>query len=167
VFTSDNGFFQGEHRVPGGKTKVYEPSVRVPALMRGPGVPRNARVAQLTANIDLAATIVDVSGATPRRTLDGVSLLELARRPSQFAGRDILLANGPERGPNSPRYAAIRSRHHKYVEYATGERELYDLRRDRFEQRSVHDSPSYQGVRRRLAAELARLRDCSGDACRR
>ena len=48
IFTSDNGFFQGEHRVKRSKIKVYEPSVRVPALMRGPGVPRDKRVPDLT-----------------------------------------------------------------------------------------------------------------------
>ena len=39
IFTSDNGYFHGEHRVPAGKVLVYEPSIRVPLLMRGPGIP--------------------------------------------------------------------------------------------------------------------------------
>jgi arylsulfatase A-like enzyme len=167
IFTSDNGFFQGEHRVKGGKLKVYEPSVRVPALMRGPGVPRDKSVRELTGNIDLASTIVDAAGAQPRRTLDGVSLLELARRPSLFAGRDIVLENGPDDGPGNPRYSAIRTSRYKYVQYVTGERELYDLQYDAYEQRSLHNSPRHAHVRRRLARGLARLRDCSGATCRR
>ena len=167
IFTADNGFFQGEHRVKGGKLKVYEPSVRVPAVMRGPGVPRDKRVSTLTGNIDLASTIVDATGAQPRRTLDGVSLLELARRPSRFAGRDILLENGPGGGAVNPRYRAIRTGRYKYVEYVTGERELYDLLYDQYEQRSLHNSPRHADVRRRLARELARLRNCSGATCRR
>ena len=162
----DNGFFQGEHRVKGGKLKVYEPSVRVPALMRGPGVPRDRRVSALTANIDLASTIVDAADAQPRRTLDGVSLLELARRPSVFAGRDILLENF-DSNPRQPRYSAIRTSRFKYVKYVTGERELYDLLYDPYEERSLHDSPRYADVRRGLAPKLARLRDCSGATCRR
>lgn len=167
VFTSDNGFFQGEHRVKSGKIKVYEPSVRVPVLMRGPGVPRDKRTSQLTGNIDLASTIVDVTGAKPRRVLDGVSLRRLARRPSRFGRRDILLQNGPDAGLTNPQYVAVRTRRYKYVQYFNGERELYDLRFDRFEQHSLHRSRRYRGVRRKLARELARLRNCSGAACRR
>ncbi len=167
IFTSDNGFFQGEHRVKRSKIKVYEPSVRVPVLMRGPGVPRDKRVPTLTGNVDLAATIADAAHARPRRTLDGVSLLELARQPSLFAGRDILLENDPDHGPENPRYSAIRTGRYKYVEYGTGERELYDLRYDPHEERSLHDSPPSADVRRGLAAKLARLRDCSGATCRR
>ena len=167
VFTSDNGFFGGEHRVKSGKIKAYEPSVRVPVLMRGPGVPRDKRTGQLTGNIDLASTIVDATKAKPRRVLDGVSLRSLARRPSRFGRRDILLQNGPSAGQGNPRYVAIRTRRYKYVQYVDGQRELYDLRLDRFEQRSVHASRRYRGVRRKLARELARLRNCSGAACRR
>jgi len=166
IFTSDNGWFQGEHRVPASKFKVYEPSVRVPALMRGPGVPRDTRVPSLTGNIDLAATIVDAADAEPRRTLDGVSLLELARRPSLFAGRDILLENA-DSDPRQPRHSAIRTSRYKYVEYVTGERELYDLLYDPYEQRSLHASPRHEEVRQRLARRLARLADCSGAGCRR
>ena len=165
IFTSDNGWFQGEHRVPASKFKAYEPSVRVPALMRGPGVPRDQRVPTLTGNIDLAATIVDAADAQPRRTLDGVSLLEVARRPLLFAGRDILLEN-TDSNPRHPRYSAIRTSRYKYVKHATGERELYDLLYDPYEERSLHASPRYADVRRRLAPRLARLRDCAGASCR-
>ncbi len=167
VFTADNGFFQGEHRVQRGKIKPYEPSVRVPVLIRGPGVPRDKRTGQLTGNIDLASTIVDVAGATPRRRLDGVSLRSLARRPSRFGRRDILLQNGPGSELVNPRYTAIRTRRYKYVQYSSGRRELYDLRHDRFEQRSVHDTRRYRRVQRKLARKLRRLRRCAGASCRR
>ena len=50
VFTSDNGFFHGEHRVPYGKVMVYEPSIRVPLILRGPGVPAGERRRQLVTN---------------------------------------------------------------------------------------------------------------------
>ena len=167
VFTSDNGYFSGEHRVPGGKIKPYEPSVRVPALIRGPGFPRGRRTGQLTANVDLASTIADVAGAAPRRRLDGVSLRRLAQRPSRFGRRDILLQNGPGAEAVNPRYTAIRTRRYKYVQYFNGERELYDLRRDRFEQRSVDGTRRYRRVQRRLARKLRRLRHCAGASCRR
>jgi N-acetylglucosamine-6-sulfatase len=164
IFTSDNGFFQGEHRVPRGKIKVYEPSVRVPAVMRGPGVPRGRSVQTLTANIDLAATIVDVAGATPGRVLDGVSLRAIAQRPGTFAGRGLLLESGPGNGPGNPRYSALRTGRWKYVEYVTGPRELYDLRTDPFERRNVYAIK--REARTGLARQLAALRGCAGAACR-
>jgi N-acetylglucosamine-6-sulfatase len=132
--------------------------------MRGPGVPAGRRVSALTANIDLAATIVDAAGATPGRVLDGVSLRAIAQRPRQFAGRRLLLETGPANGPANPRYSALRTGRWKYVEYATGPRELYDLRADPFERRNIY------AVRRDtatgLAAQLARLRTCAGAGCR-
>jgi N-acetylglucosamine-6-sulfatase len=67
VFTSDNGFFHGEHRVRTGKVLHYEPSTRVPLILRGPGIPRAAVRRQLVANIDLAPTIVSAARAAPGR----------------------------------------------------------------------------------------------------
>ncbi len=77
VFTSDNGFFHGEHRVPAGKVLVYEPSVRVPLVVRGPGVPRGRVDSRLVANVDLAPTVLDAADAKAGRKLDGRSLLVL------------------------------------------------------------------------------------------
>ena len=65
IFTSDNGFFHGEHRVQDGKVLLYEPSIRVPLILRGPGVPEGARRGQLVTNADLAPTILDAAGARP------------------------------------------------------------------------------------------------------
>ena len=55
IFTSDNGFFHGEHRIRAGKFDVYEPSIRIPLLLRGPGVPRGATVNELTASLPCAS----------------------------------------------------------------------------------------------------------------
>jgi N-acetylglucosamine-6-sulfatase len=74
IFTSDNGFFQGEHRLSSGKILPYEPAVKVPLLIRGPGTAPGHRVSALVANIDLAPTIVELAGATAGRTMDGRSL---------------------------------------------------------------------------------------------
>ncbi len=143
------------------------PRCEFPALIRGPGFPSGRRTSQLTANVDLAATIADVAGARPGRRLDGVSLRALARRPSRFGRRDILLQNGPANGALNPQYTAIRTRRYKYIQYRNGERALFDLRRDRYELRSVHDTRRYRRVQRKLARELRRLRRCRGGSCRR
>src|SRR5205823_8042762 len=52
IFTSDNGFFHGEHRVPSGKVLLYEPSIRVPLIVRGPNIPAGRHRSQVVANID-------------------------------------------------------------------------------------------------------------------
>jgi N-acetylglucosamine-6-sulfatase len=159
VYTSDNGFFHGEHRIPNGKVQLYEPSVRVPLVLRGPGVPRGARLAQQSINVDLAATIVDAANARPGRTLDGVSLLPLLRDRTRSLGRDLLL--------ETPGYAAIHTPRFLYAEYSTAERELYDLRVDPDELASQHENPAYTQLRSDLAQRLLRLRTCKGATCRR
>jgi N-acetylglucosamine-6-sulfatase len=165
VFTADNGFFHGEHRVPSGKVLLYEPSIRVPLVLRGPGVPRGERVSELVANIDVAPTIVDATGAQPQRVLDGRSLLPLARDTGRRTGRDILIERGPG-GNNQQIFTALRTARYLYAEYSNGERELYDLVRDPAQLTSLHADPAHQGLRTVLAERLARLRTCAGDACR-
>jgi arylsulfatase A-like enzyme len=159
VYTADNGFFHGEHRIPNGKVQLYEPSVRVPLVLRGPGVPRVVRLAQQSINVDLAATIVDAANARAGRTLDGVSLLPLLRDRTRSLGRDLLL--------ETPGYAAIHTPRFLYAEYASADRELYDLKNDPDELASQHESPAYAQLRSDLAQRLLRLRTCKGATCRR
>jgi N-acetylglucosamine-6-sulfatase len=80
-FTSDNGFFFGEHRIPSGKTRVYEEATRVPLLVRGGPFPGGATRTQVVANIDLAPTIAALAGVTPGLTPDGISLVPYASKP--------------------------------------------------------------------------------------
>jgi N-acetylglucosamine-6-sulfatase len=157
IFTSDNGFLLGEHRLFA-KTALYEESIRVPLIARGPGFGRGAKRSQPTGNVDLAPTILDLAGARPGRAMDGGSLLPLARSPSVGADRDILLENLKSTG--------IRTRRFMYAEHPGGERELYDLAADPFQLRSRHDDPAFRRVREQLADRLSSLRDCSGSACR-
>jgi arylsulfatase A-like enzyme len=165
VYTSDNGFFHGEHRVPSGKVLVYEPSIRVPLVMRGPGVAAGRRVARLVANIDLAPTIVDAANARASRRLDGRSLLvlnEVNRPPGQRA----ILIEGPANDAGGQlAFSAIRTPRYLYAEHATGERELYDLARDPYELQSLHADPSHAGTVAALARRLAALRGCAGQSC--
>jgi N-acetylglucosamine-6-sulfatase len=162
IFTSDNGFFHGEHRVAQGKNLPYEPAIRVPLVLRGPGVPAGLRLTQRVANVDLAPTIVDAANATAGRPLDGRSLLTLLAAPTTPLARDLLV----ERGPGEDPYAALRTNRYLYVEYASGARELYDLAVDPYELSSRHADPAYAAARANLAARLARMRTCRGATCR-
>ena len=73
IFTSDNGYFLGEHRKRMGKKLPYEPSIRVPLVLAGPGVPPGTRYDPVVTP-DLTATIIDLAGARPPHPADGTSL---------------------------------------------------------------------------------------------
>jgi len=157
VFTSDNGYLLGEHRLVA-KGNLYEESVDVPLIMRGPGIPNDVARSQIAGNIDLAPTILDFTGVEPLRTMDGRSLLPLARRRGAASDRDILFENQHS--------TAVRTQRYMYAEHPNAEFELYDLRSDPFQLRSRHDDPALADVRATLAQRLAQLEDCAGQSCR-
>ena len=164
VFTSDNGFFHGEHRVPSEKMLPYEPSIRVPLIIRGPGVPAGAKRRQLVTNADLAPTILDVAAAAATKPQDGVSLLPLLADPQLEPERDLLIEGTG--GFTVVAFDALRSHRYLYVRYVTGERELYDLEHDPHQLRSVHDDTAYDAVEAGLARRLRALSTCVGRRCR-
>jgi N-acetylglucosamine-6-sulfatase len=167
VFTSDNGYMHGEHRAKAEKVLLYEEAIRVPLLMRGPGVPHGFADPRPVANIDLVPTILDATGVAPGRFMDGRSLLDQVADRTAWSGRDILIENG--RGANSVGpFRAIRTNRFVYAQYInTGEYELYDLDRDPYQLRSVDGSDRYAAVQRDLASRLRRLRSCAGAGCQR
>ena len=179
LFTSDNGYMQGEHDVPSGKMLPYEPSTGVPLLLRGPGIPPHTVSRELVANVDLAPTILDAADARPGKLVDGRSLLPFARDPRKRSGRPLLHETGGRRyvlardedGPAGGlrrvmSYQAVRTRRWLWVEYRDGARELYDRRADPDELDSLHADPSYRPVRVRLHRMLRVLAACRGASCR-
>jgi len=90
VFTSDNGFFYGEHRLTGGKFLAYEPATHLPLLIRGPGIKPGTATGELAANIDLAPTLLELAGASADKSIDGRSLVPFMRDPSLRTRRPIL-----------------------------------------------------------------------------
>ena len=143
IFASDNGFFRGEHRIATGKYLPYDPAARVPLLIRGPGIPHGATRTQLVWNGDLAPTILAATGARPTWAPDGMSVLPFARDAGARSGRAILL-EGPPTGSvdPTPRFTGLRTPTYLYVEYRTGEVELYDVRTDPYELRNLAGSPA-------------------------
>jgi arylsulfatase A-like enzyme len=159
IFTSDNGYLQGQHRIRAGKVFLYEPSIRVPLLMRGPGVPRGVRVNQWASNVDLSPTILEATGALAGRVQDGRSLFPLLRDRTLEWGRELLLDAGSYQGVRTNRYV--------YAEHRSGEKELYDLATDPYELRNLWKVPSARPIWNALAGQLSRLRRCSGPSCQR
>ncbi len=193
MFTSDNGYYYGEHRLGTGKAPPYEESIRVPLVIRVPNAYRNGaarvpRVSEPVGNIDLAPTILRLAGARPCaspghcRTMDGRSLLPLLSSGTGAwpAHRGLLVELRQSRGGNAGvcAYAGIRVRARIFTQYtavtdrATGdceparERELYDLRDDPYELRNLAGRGAHRAEQLRLSARLDRLRDCAGIAGR-
>jgi N-acetylglucosamine-6-sulfatase len=159
VYTTDNGWLLGEHNLTA-KGLPYEGDIRVPYVVRGPGVPRDEKRDELVANVDLAPTFaawggVELPGA------DGRELAPLLEDAPSASWRERLLIEhfaGHE-------WAGLRTPRYTYVEHATGEKELYDLREDPRQLRSVHKTAD-QALLENLERRLELLRDCSGDGCR-
>lgn len=211
VFTSDNGFHLGQHRLPAGKRSPYEEDIRVPMFIRGPGVVAGRHLSQIAANTDLAPTFAELAGTQLPYEADGRSLLPLLdgtvttwrtaylvdqwttnrRRvrptapPSDDldpvtleppdldekarmgqpapAERDERLA-GLGRIPVMPEYHGVRTDRYLYVEYVTGEKELYDLQSDPYELDNLIKSADATLIAE-LAARLAALKSCAGISC--
>jgi LysM repeat protein len=159
-FSSDNGFQQGEHRIPKGKNVPYEESVRVPLFVRGPGVPAGAKIEDPVINTDFAPTFADLGGES--FSGDGRSLKPLSQGQDP-PWRSAVLLERPSN--NKQAFSAIRTNNYKYVEYDNGEKELYDLQADPSELNSIPESAN-PSLYADLKAKLDALKSCSGEGCR-
>ncbi len=162
IFTSDNGFFRGEHRIEYGKELVDEETIRIPLLIRGGDFPKGATADQFVANIDLAPTIIDLADANAGLPMNGQSLLRLASDPNRATVRTLLI--------EVPDFKAVRNKFYVYVEHNSGKRELYDMRRgqtnyDPYQLKSRHAGSVYSQSKAALASKLNQLRTCSGASC--
>jgi arylsulfatase A-like enzyme len=159
IFTSDNGYLLGEHRLTG-KSKIYDEATRVPLLMRGPGLTPGTVVDSPVANFDVASTIYDFTGVQPAQEQDGVSLFDVAATPGVYSDRELVIQTN--------RGFALRTPDWLYAEHETDlgtEYELYDLQQDPYQLDSRHDDPEYAGIRVELADRLDELDDCEGAEC--
>jgi N-acetylglucosamine-6-sulfatase len=168
VFTSDNGWSMGEHRRAKGKWSAYEEDIRVPLIVRGPSVPKGEVRTHMVLNNDFAPTFAKLGGVPTPSFVDGRSFVPLLHRnpprPSRWRSaflEEAVASNSSDR----PAFEAIRTTTNLWVEYASGERELYNLKEDPYELQSLHNTAS-PDFKRHLARRLDRLRDCSREGCR-
>jgi arylsulfatase A-like enzyme len=168
VFVSDNGVQWAEHGLIA-KSSPYTGSIKIPMYARWPGhLGPRARDTRITAQVDIAPTILDAAGVSPRHVLDGHSLLDGSW------DRDVLFNEfwyQPKR--SRPSWASVRSASNQYIEYydpgaTTLEfREYYDLKTDPWQLQNLFgdgDSRNDPDVGR-LAAMLDRFRSCAGPSC--
>jgi N-acetylglucosamine-6-sulfatase len=173
VFLSDNGWLQGQHRVTGDKFLPYEESIRIPLIVRGPGVPAGKTIKGQVANIDFAPTLVDAANASAGRKMDGVSLLPTIRNPRKRPDRVLEIealeplfeGDIPVNAWDRP-YKGVRTDRYTYVVYEeTGEQELYDRRKDPYQLTNIAGNPAYAQIKAKLARQLAKLDRCKGRSC--
>jgi arylsulfatase A-like enzyme len=157
IYTSDNGLLHGEHRWTK-KEAPYEEAIGVPMVLRWDAAgwpPGLVLDGALALNVDLAPTVAKAAGVAAPPT-EGSSLLPLLRDPGAPWRTDFLIEHLEGTNP-VPTYCAIRSERWKYVRYATGEEELYDLVGDPFELENLSADPARAGVLERLRARLREL----------
>jgi N-acetylglucosamine-6-sulfatase len=223
VFTSDNGFHLGQHRMPAGKQTAYEEDIHLPLMVRGPGITAGVTSQAIVGNVDLAPTFAAIAGATMADDPDGRSIVPLLHDRSGAAtpswrqayllehwtetSTGTATAGGPQLEPDDPdqggdptattgggtsessedgiaeapattrarrsaaaatripEYQGVRVAGFTYVEYVTGEKELYDLRADpdQLTNIAVTADPALVAS---LHATLEQLRTCRGEQCR-
>lgn len=154
-FTSDNGFLWGEHNLIR-KHWHYEEVVRVPLLMRYPGLPGNRVESRVVGNIDLAPTFAAIAGATPTRTIDGRSLLPIIQSPGTFWDEGVLLEKFAD-GRSDFSFTGVRMPGWTYVVYHNGEKELYDLTADPFQLTNLANRPEHAAMQDTLEAKMRAL----------
>jgi arylsulfatase A-like enzyme len=159
LYTSDNGFLWGEHRL-GGKIWPYEESTHVPLIVRTPWTHSAQRNNQPVLNIDLAPTITALAGIKPGLPEDGRSFVPFLHGQQvpwrhawleEYLGQDLLPKGGP------PAYEAVETRRNLYVEYKNGWRELYNLKKDPWELNNIAVDPATKPLQASLGQLLQRL----------
>jgi arylsulfatase A-like enzyme len=186
VFTSDNGFHMGQHRLEPGKYTPYETDVHVPLLIRGPGVPAGATVTSLTSSVDLAPTFAELAGAALRLAPDGRSLAPFLRGQTPAGWRRAILLEQFKFPPglvaasqaveppdpqdlkavfDYPAHLGLRTAAYKFVEYGTGEREVYDLRGDPDEAVNLRNRIPRAWLNQ-LSGIVHDLGHCAAETCR-
>ena len=163
IFTSDNGFFHGEHGL-GDKRWPYDEALRIPFVLRYPPlVSPDTRVSQLVLNIDLAPTVLELAGGKDSPVFDGQSVVPLLRGEAEGWRRSFVAEYFRERPfPRIPNWNAVRAERYKYIQFPDlGPLfdELYDLRADPHElDNRIHDA-ELQAVLESLRAELVRFNE--------
>jgi N-acetylglucosamine-6-sulfatase len=173
VFTSDNGYYLGEHRQREGKIKAHEPVLHVPLVVAGPGIGHGVRYHPIT-TMDLTATVLDLARARRLPAMDGVSQVPVMTGPDQPWTVPVVtegLIKDVRRRPWTDlppglTTSGLRTGQYKLIRYANGDAELYDLMADPNELDSRYGDPRYAAVQHQLAGLWERYKNCRTDACR-
>ncbi|KAL2840171.1 Six-hairpin glycosidase-like protein [Aspergillus pseudoustus] len=182
IYSSDNGFHIGHHRLPPGKTTSYEEDIRVPFFVRGPGIKPNQTEDRVTTHIDFAPTIFELLGLPLRDDFDGTPM-RIAKNSSAVAhehvtveywGTAVLEGNYSRLSPTftyrmpNTTYKSARIVSEKYnlfyAVWCNNDHELYDLNSDPYQINNIYTSVP-RALLNRLDALLLVLKSCAGSTC--
>ncbi len=169
VFTSDHGYWYGEHGLSVERRLAYEEGIRIPLLIRYPrltsagALRAGSIIDNFAISIDLAPTLIELSGASEKMTVDGRSLVPLLRgeNPADWRTSFLIQYNSDTVFPRVHRmgYRAIRTERWKFIRYTEldGMNELYDLAADPYEMRNLIREPDAQSILSELDSQLDEL----------
>jgi len=164
VFTSDNGFHHGEHRYIMTKRTPYDESLRLPLVVRGPGIAPNTTTDKIALVNDFAPTFAEWGGAAVPADVDGRSL-DPVLKGTATTWRDAFLVESKRGTPtnDSNWYGIRKTGDRKYMEFGSSFKELYDLTADPYELENSYDPANPPTD---LKARLEALKTCAGESCR-
>jgi arylsulfatase A-like enzyme len=161
VYASDQGFFLGEHGWFD-KRWIYEESLRTPCVMRWPGVTKaGTECKAMTSNVDFAETFLDAAGVAVPKDMQGRSFKPLlgGGPPPRDWRKSFYYHYYEQAEHNVARHRGVRTPEYTLAHfYDSDEWELYDLRKDPRQMRSIYADPAYARVVRELKDEMERLR---------
>ncbi len=163
IYTSDNGYYLGEHGL-GDKRSAYDESLRVPFVVRYPALGEAARGKvrdEMVLNLDLAQTLLDFAGVPAPKEMQGLSWRPLLTGAATAWRQNWFYEYFAEKQKHSrvPDITAVRTADAKLITYTDHDEwtELFDLKADPYETRNLVNSPAHAALRDRLSAEHARL----------
>lgn len=160
IFTSDNGYFHGDHGL-GDKRAAYEESLRIPMLARYPKwIKPGTKIGADILNVDIAPTMLEISGGKPAEEMKGASFAPLLRGQRPAWRKDFYAEYFFEpQFPRIPGWHAVRTPEWKLVEYKDHPEwaELYHLKKDSIEMENLAGERAAAGMRRKLAERLSQL----------
>ncbi len=163
VFTSDEGYFFGEHGLSFERRLAYEESARIPLLVRYPRLIKpGSRLDPLALNIDLAPTLLELAGIVAPSNMQGRSLVPLLKGDTKGWRTSFLIEYFSDRvfpRVSNMGYQAVRTERWKYIHYTelAGMDELYDLKTDPYERKNRIDEPAARDALKQMRQELQRL----------
>ena len=163
IFTSDNGYFYGEHGFSLERRMPYEESVRTPLLIRHPGIRNPAKAVDgLALSVDLAATALDVAGVVNTGTVQGKSLMPLLSGEKETIRSSGLIEYYSNENPfpwtAQLDYRVVVTDQFKYIKWLRFDTaELYDLKQDPYELENLIQDPAYKEVLGELKGQLQAL----------
>jgi N-acetylglucosamine-6-sulfatase len=168
VFTSDNGYFYGEHGLSDERRLAYEEAIRLPLLIRYPPLVKAGTVRdEMVLNIDMAPTMLELARVGVPKEMQGRSIVPLLKGESPEWRKSFMIEYWSDpirvRIPNMG-YEAVRTDRWKYIRYAELKDmdELYDHQADPYEMKNQVKSPQAQQTLKEMQAELERLRKETG-----